>query len=48
MYDFDIEVEWTGIQLSLILADSDTDEAKGTYKLKDVNSIDPDIELIGL
>lgn len=40
VYDFDIEVEWQ--------ADSDADDAKGTYKIKDLNSMDPDVEVIGL
>ncbi|CAK71525.1 unnamed protein product (macronuclear) [Paramecium tetraurelia] len=38
VYDFDIEVEWRG--------SNESDEAEGTYKIKDLNSLDNDFELI--
>ncbi|CAD8071615.1 unnamed protein product [Paramecium sonneborni] len=38
VYDFDIEVEWRG--------QNENDEVEGTYKIKDFNSLDNDIELI--
>ncbi|CAD8157485.1 unnamed protein product [Paramecium pentaurelia] len=38
VYDFDIEVEWRG--------QNENDEAEGTYKIKDLNSLDNDFELI--
>ncbi|CAD8062194.1 unnamed protein product [Paramecium sonneborni] len=38
IYDFDIEVEWHGVNKD--------HEAEGTYKIKDLNSLDNDFEII--
>lgn len=40
MFDFDVEVEWHGV-------DKDN-EAEGSYKIKDLNSLDNDFEIIGI
>ncbi|KAM3134212.1 hypothetical protein pb186bvf_013730 [Paramecium bursaria] len=40
VYDFDIEVEWNAV--------TNEHEADGTYKIKDLNSLDNDFEIINI
>lgn len=47
VYDFDIEVEWRGNYIiQNYKGENESDNAEGTYKIKDLNSLDNDFELI--